>query len=252
MNRSRSAATAVVAACISIGAVCSRLHADIVLDDFTTPIGAGTTQTFGEWGYQTWNAPSVSGAGVLGTRTLSSRVWGNGLPYSPLATLTTNSPTTARLQTSAGVSGWNNVGYTRLDIGYGNFGTLDLRSPQMTELLIRGNGTFSNWRGGSSVSVFMTDSTGSQVGYSHFLHDGNAGANVSLTDIRIPLAGFDIGADFNLAAVTSVTIRFNAYISGDGWASSDYEIDSLSIIPAPAAAPLLALAGLTARSRRRR
>jgi hypothetical protein len=222
--------------------------AAISLDTFTTATGSGTTQTFGEWGYQTWSAPAVTGTGILGTRTLTSRVWGNALPYYANAVLTSNSASTALLEANAFVSGWNNVGNWRVDINYGNFGTLDLSSP-MTDLIVRGSGTFANFRSGTSVKVILADSATS-ASTSVELHRSWEWSTATVGDIRVPLDS--LGATVDLHAISSVTIQFFSNMGGDAHSVVNYEIDALSIVPAPAAAPLLALVGLTARGRRRR
>jgi hypothetical protein len=61
---------------------------------------------------------------------------------------------------------------------------------------------------------------------------------------------------FDISGIASIsTLRFSFSVLADGGSASfQYDIDQITIssIPAPAAAPLLALAGLTARGRRRK
>lgn len=111
--------------------------------------------------------------------------------------------------------------------------------------------------GDFAVRVKLITTTGSKQWVDAYSRIGTALGNMSFSLTDAPYHPYSLSGSLNLAAVTAIEVEFEmgqVFTSGVYSPQFAYRLDEISLttIPAPSAAPLLALAGLTARGRRRK
>jgi hypothetical protein len=223
MNRSRSAVSC-AALVVLLAATRTEAAPNLVatIDDFQT-------------------SSSGSGQGILGTRTVlfdsvvsPSTTWSQSLDIG-------GGMAASRLQVST-ASQFPNDGWLSTILMYTGFGTVDL-----TNAVVKIKGQVSqSVSGGGITSLFLavdSDSTSAELPLE---------VTTSLShEWLLDFSSFNYQ---DLSTINRFRLFARAYCAGGGTAELTYHLTQFEIVavPAPAAAPLLALAGLTARSRRRR
>jgi hypothetical protein len=128
-------------------------------------------------------------------------------------------------------------GFIHQEVQYNNFGTMRLTNSTL------------NIYGQSSVST-----SGSGIVRCWMLIEGMGGATYLNLGASTQGWQFGLGDASHLSAVTSIKLVAENYAEDGGSAHLSLSLTGIeiSLVPAPATAPLLALAGLTARGRRRK
>jgi hypothetical protein len=142
---------------------------------------------------------------------------------------------------------------------YGTAAAVDLSA--LTSINLSGAVTdayrISGNPGSFAVRVKLMTTTGWKQWGKSYLSIGGALGNLSFAPTDAPYTPYTLSGTLNLAEVTGIEVEFELWhtpTSGSYSPRFGYRLDeiSLSTIPAPPVAPLLALAGLTARGRRRK
>jgi hypothetical protein len=200
----------------------------LVVDSFTT------AQT--DW--------FTTGSGHLGERWKWNESYGND----PIVRNTLDILGDGRANIDLAASSPTNSGqfrYVVWRLTYQNFAPISVDGG--AQITLRGNGT---------AAAFGTDtpvSNPSRFQISAFVDGGfqlNGGVAVSSQSGTLGNITFDLSG---VSSLSFLRLEFSVLADG-GDASLQYELDEITIspIPGPATAPLLALAGLTARGRRRK
>jgi hypothetical protein len=224
------------AICVMLGSAGTSAFADYVLDSFLTPQTGVVTVGEGHYGERLTSA-YVNPNNQIGVSQCSVTIDGSG---------------TARIQLAAQSSGTATASITYLI-------PIDFPMAEVTGINITGSGVVS-------ASGASPGGASSVVRYGYRLQsvyppplafysreNSVREATMALGDLSFSLSN-DWQGPFGPTAVNSLTIYFeiHAFV---GLASTDYQIDEITLtsiaVPTPAAAPLLALAGLLGNRRRR-
>lgn len=210
------------------------------IDSFGTVMSAPLAT---DWGVSAVGTPQT-GADVLGTRQVTSIAYWQSTLIHEISFVGSGDGSLA-IRTRGDGAGSNAWVQVRGTIAYRNFGLLDL-SADGQALRLAGQGVYGvhGWGGITTLGITLHSAGGSSTATVDLTSNG------VLNDLTFELNQFSGSADMTSVSGIDFTVRSSCGVNGG--VSFDYEATEFSVVPAPAAAPLLALAGLTARGRRRR
>ena len=214
-----------VCGCFALGLINPNASAGVVtIDDFQTPLSQST------------------GEGILGQRIVDTA---NSIVLSPRSWNQSVTISGGVASTQMSVDATVGEAFLETSLRYDNFGTIDLRNVTMRivgQLTQASQGNYAYATCFISIRDSFSDSLSIDIG-------GNA---ASQTEWNLDFANEPRSID--LSMITEMRIYARTYAGFGSTASLSLSLTSFQLvgIPTPAAAPLLALAGLAARGRRRK
>jgi hypothetical protein len=196
----------------------------VTIDDFQTPLSQST------------------GEGILGQRIVDTA---NSIVLSPRSWNQSVTISGGVASTQMSVDATVGEAFLETSLRYDNFGTIDLRNVTMR---IVGQLTQAS----QGIAAYATCFIDIRDSFSRGLSIDIGGNAASQTEWNLDFANEPRWID--LSMITEMRIYARTYAGFGSTASLSLSLTSFQLvgIPAPAAAPLLALAGLTARGRRRK
>ena len=214
-----------VCGCFALGLINPNASAGVVtIDDFQTPLSQST------------------GEGILGQRIVDTA---NSIVLSPRSWNQSVTISGGVASTQMSVDATVGEAFLETSLRYNNFGTIDLRNVTMR---IVGQLTQAS----QGVAAYATCFISIRDSFSNGLSIDIGGNAASQTEWNLDFANEPRWID--LSMITEMRIYARTMAGFGSTASLSLSLTSFQLvgIPTPAAAPLLALAGLTARGRRRK
>jgi hypothetical protein len=223
-------------------AICSsrEAQASVVtsVDSFETVMSSPPAT---DWGVFAIGTPQT-GTDILGTRQVSTIAYWQATPIHEIS-IVGSGDGEAVITTRGDGHGSGARVQLRGTISYRNFGVLNLSAPGQT-IRMAGSGVYGHLGAATVISVTISSTTGSSVA-EVLLSESSALGNIDFDTSSL------VGTA-DLANVSGIDLTVRSDCGINAYFSLEYRMNQLLVLPCPSTAPLLALAGLTARGRRRR